>query len=146
MKQSICISAILSLMSTSISHAAGDAAKGKVLSSACASCHGSYGVSVDDQYPNLAGQHQSYLINALQEYQSGQRNNMTMKAEIGPLSAQDIENLAAYYSANILVPSYSEDSKTLHIPYAEVGSERYQAEFKYLNDFSFEMIKLEPLD
>lgn len=135
----------LNLLAIPLCQATGDAAKGKLLSGACSSCHGTYGVSHDDSYPNLAGQQQGYLIKALQQYQSGQRSNSTMQAEVGPLSAQDIENLAAYFSGNVVIPSYSTDSRILHIPYVGVGGGFYQGDLQYLHDTSFELMNIIPL-
>ena len=50
-------------------------------------------------YPNLAGQHQEYLLSALQAYKSGDRNNPIMMPMAAPLSDQDMQDLAAYYSS-----------------------------------------------
>lgn len=124
---------------------AGDAAKGQALSSACSACHGVTGLSVSEEYPNLAGQKQAYLIKALQQYQSGQRSNSTMQAEVGPLSAQDIENLAAYFTENSTIPSYSKESRILHIPVVSVLSEHYQADMEHLSESTFGLTTVKPL-
>ncbi|MEQ1636582.1 MAG: cytochrome c [Methylococcales bacterium] len=135
----------LTLLSIPLCQAAGDAAKGKEISGACSSCHGAYGISKSESYPNLAGQHQGYIIKALQQYQSGQRSDPTMQAEVGPLSAQDIENLAAYYSGNAIIPTYATDTKLLHIPYIEVAAEFFQGDLLFLHDTSFELTTIKPL-
>ena len=64
----------------------------------CASCHGSNGIGVSPMYPTLAGQHESYLIRALHEYQTGYRKNPIMNAMAASLSATDIRIIAAYFS------------------------------------------------
>ncbi len=64
-------------------------------------CHGSEGKSTSPIYPNLAGQQEVYLVQALQEYKSGGRSGgqaEIMKAYVVGLSDDDINNLAAYYS------------------------------------------------
>ena len=140
------LAGFLCLIFSQWTSAAGDAAKGKALSSACSSCHGAVGVSVDAQYPNLAGQHENYLLQALQQYQSGQRSNAIMQAQVGPLSAQDMENLAAYFSGNAVIPSFSWESNLLHIPYIGVGTEVYQGDLLYLQGSNFTLSTMKPLN
>jgi cytochrome c553 len=65
----------------------------------CVACHGANGVSTDPNNPNLGGQWRDYLEKALRDYKSGARNNAIMGAFAKTLSRQDIEKLAAYYSA-----------------------------------------------
>ena len=64
----------------------------------CTSCHGSDGIAVSPLYPTLAGQHESYLIRALLEYQSGYRKNPIMHSMEATLSPADITVVAAYFS------------------------------------------------
>jgi cytochrome c553 len=79
--------------------AKGDAAAGQEKSKLCEACHGADGKSVDPSYPNLAGQYGSYLQKALKDYRSGRRSNPVMAGMAGPLSDQDIEDLAAWYAS-----------------------------------------------
>jgi cytochrome c553 len=65
----------------------------------CASCHGLDGNSATPDYPRLAGQYADYLAHALKDYKSGRRKNPIMAGFAGALSKADIDNLAAYYSA-----------------------------------------------
>ena len=51
--------------------AAGDPAAGKSRSSPCTACHGFTGLSPSDQFPNLAGQKQRYLVPACQGERRG---------------------------------------------------------------------------
>lgn len=76
----------------------GDAAKGKETAKTCFACHGEHGQSVDPQYPKLAGQYADYIVQVLKEYKDGQRNNAIMKGFATPLSEQDMEDVAAYFS------------------------------------------------
>ncbi len=79
--------------------AAGDPAAGQTKSSTCVACHGADGNSSDPQYPRLAGQYADYLQQALKSYQDGSRQNAIMSGFASGLSAQDIQDLAAYYAA-----------------------------------------------
>lgn len=65
----------------------------------CVACHGSDGVGVLPEYPNLAGQHEDYIERALEEYKKGARKNPIMAGFASTLSAEDIKALAEYYSS-----------------------------------------------
>jgi len=73
--------------------------EGKSKATACLQCHGEAGVATAGQWPNLAGQHESYLQQALKQYQTGQRSDLLMAPIVSGLDAAAIENLAAFYSA-----------------------------------------------
>lgn len=79
--------------------ASGNAAAGQKKAAVCEACHGKDGHSVDPNYPELAGQHQTYLIKALADYRSGRRTNAIMAGFASPLSNQDIADLAAWYAS-----------------------------------------------
>ena len=66
---------------------------------ACAACHGETGVSPTPTWPMLAGQYKSYITQALKDYRSGARQNAVMSGFAGGLSDDDIDDLAAYFSA-----------------------------------------------
>lgn len=74
-------------------------AAGKDKSVICAACHGETGISPTPLWPNLAGQHQDYLAQAVHEYQDGERKHPVMSAQAASLSKDDIRDLAAYFSA-----------------------------------------------
>ena len=78
-----------------------EAAKSKV--SMCIGCHGivGYKASYPEVYsvPKIAGQNEKYLQAALRAYASGERTHPTMDAIAKSLSAQDIADIAAYYSS-----------------------------------------------
>ena len=81
--------------------AAGDAAAGEQKAYTCLGCHGvKHYVNTYPTYhvPKIAGQHEAYLISALQSYRSKQRGHATMQANAGLLTDQDIEDIAAYFS------------------------------------------------
>lgn len=79
--------------------APGDAATGRKWAPLCMSCHGAHGISTQPSYPNLAGQKEAYLIDAMHEYKNGMRKNPTMVAMAAPLSSQVIADLAAFFSS-----------------------------------------------
>jgi cytochrome c553 len=75
-----------------------DAGRKKV-QEVCQACHGMDGNSPIPDNPKLAGQYRDYLAKALRDYKSGARKNPVMQGMVGTLTPQDIENIAAYYSA-----------------------------------------------
>jgi cytochrome c553 len=79
--------------------AKGSAGDGQAKAQTCQACHGLDGKSLDPSYPNLAGQHESYLVKALADYRAGRRTNAVMGAMAAPLSDRDIEDLAAWYAS-----------------------------------------------
>ncbi len=73
----------------------------------CQGCHGIEGwrTAYPEVYrvPKIAGQHQAYMVKALQAYKSGERGHPTMKAIAASLSDEDMADLAAYYAQQALV-------------------------------------------
>ena len=77
----------------------GDAKAGRQKAeSVCGVCHGVDGLAKIPEAPNLAGQNESYLIEQITAFKSGERKNEMMSVVVQDLSDADIENLAAYYS------------------------------------------------
>ena len=81
--------------------AAGDPARGHQLTYTCVGCHGIAGYK--NAYPNyhvpkIGGQSETYLTNALVEYQRGTRVHPTMQAQALGFSDQDIADIAAFLS------------------------------------------------
>jgi cytochrome c553 len=77
---------------------AGDIQAGKSKAASCAGCHGPQGISIIPGYPHLAGQKAGYLVASLKSFRSGDRANPIMGPMAQPLSDQDIDDLAAFYS------------------------------------------------
>ena len=75
-----------------------NAATGKAQSVLCAVCHGSDGMSVATNIPNLAGQHYEYLIQQLIAYKEGTRKNGVMNEIVRPMPLAELRNVAAYFS------------------------------------------------
>jgi len=74
-------------------------AAGQELAKTCAQCHGEGGVSQTAQWPSLAGQHGSYIAQALHQYKTGERTDAIMGALAAPLSDKDIEALAVFFAS-----------------------------------------------
>lgn len=67
----------------------------------CAACHGQDGKGTAPMYPNLAGQNDTYLGNALKAYRAGEREggmSSVMTPMAAALSDEDIIDIAEYYS------------------------------------------------
>ena len=65
----------------------------------CAACHGAKGITANPQWPNLAGQHSSYLRKQLNDYKVGKtRNAVIMTGVVAGLSEKEIDLLAQYYA------------------------------------------------
>lgn len=80
--------------------AAGDMAAGKVKAAeVCAACHGADGVSISNQFPNLAGQYADYIVESLKQYSNGQRKNAVMLGFAAQLSEKEMNDLAAWYAS-----------------------------------------------
>ena len=95
----LILAAAAILLAPAIASAEGDPARGQEKSQVCHACHGNDGKSVDPNYPNLAGQYESYLVKALSDYRSGARQNAIMNGFAASLTNQDIEDLAAWYAS-----------------------------------------------
>ena len=79
--------------------AAGSEATPPQAAAACGACHGQNGISVNAQWPTLAGQYESYLEHSLWQYKNGERANAVMAAQATLIADEDIPLLARYYSS-----------------------------------------------
>lgn len=79
--------------------AEGAADAGKAKAAVCAACHGADGNSLNPEWPSLAGQHDSYILNSLKAFKAGTRTNVLMAGQVAALSDQDMQDLAAYFGA-----------------------------------------------
>ena len=94
-------------------------AQGKLPQAAqlCVSCHGQDGVAVAPIYPSLAGQHEDYIVRALNEYRHGGRKNPVMKGFAANLKDEDITEIAGYFSK--LSPSLGTEPR----PYTRLSAD-----------------------
>src|SRR5512134_647462 len=99
MKRTLLTAGLLALLSIfGIALAGGDPAAGKAKAASCGGCHGANGEGVKPN-PALAGLPEAKFVQAMKDYKSGKRANPVMKSFAGPLSDQDLANLAAYYAS-----------------------------------------------
>lgn len=79
------------------------AAPAEVSTSMCTGCHSipGYQTSFPQVYrvPMIAGQHQDYIVAALQAYRKGERSHPTMRGIAQTLTDDEINSLAAYYAS-----------------------------------------------
>ena len=73
--------------------------EGRAKAQACAACHGADGNAVLAGVPSLAGQPGQFIVQALFMYREGSRQNPVMTALAGALKNADLNDLAAYFSA-----------------------------------------------
>ena len=76
-----------------------DASVGETKARSCAVCHGTLGVAIAPDTPNLAGQPERYLSEQLKAYRSGKRSHEVMSLMAKPLSDDDIASLAAWFAS-----------------------------------------------
>jgi cytochrome c553 len=72
---------------------------GREQAGACAACHGEAGISLQANWPSLAGQHEDYLREVLSQYRNNVRTDPVMRGQVQILTDDDIANLAAFYAA-----------------------------------------------
>ena len=77
--------------------AAGNVAAGEIKAVECGGCHGDVGQGMGS-YPALAGKPAAAVVKALQDFKSGTTPSL-MHGLAASFSAQDIEDLAAYYAS-----------------------------------------------
>jgi len=78
---------------------AADIEAGKAKAALCVACHGADGNSINVIWPNLAGQHASYITKQLREFKEGKRVNATMQGMVVALTDEDMINIAAFYES-----------------------------------------------
>jgi cytochrome c553 len=106
---------------TAPSLAAGSKEAGQAKAATCAACHGMDGNSVNPEWPNLAGQHETYIVRQLTAFHGGQRQNVLMSPMAAILSEQDMADLAAYFSSQAIRGGETEPSK------AKLGQRVYRS-------------------
>jgi cytochrome c553 len=103
--------------------AIGSKEAGQAKAATCAACHGMDGNSIaNPEWPNLAGQHASYIMKQARHFRAGERQNVLMSPMAMILQDQDIEDLAAYFSSQTLRPTGETDPAKL-----KLGERLYRA-------------------
>ncbi len=98
--------------------AAGSKEAGQAKAATCSACHGMDGTSMGPEWPNLAGQHETYIVKQLQAFHAGQRQNPLMSPMAAILSDQDMADVAAYFSSQPIRGGETDPSKAklgLHV-------------------------------
>ena len=110
MNRLVFIITTILMTGVSASVVAGDPAAGQVKAQACVACHGADGNSTNSGFPSLAGQVSGYIAGQLAAFKSGKRANAIMMGLAQPLSAEDMDDIDAWYAAQTIAPrSISED-------------------------------------
>lgn len=98
----------------------GSVEEGQTKSTTCVACHGANGNSANPEWPNIAGQHASYILKQLQAFKAGERQNPLMTPIAMTLSEDDMADLAAYYSQQTLTGLEADPAKV------ELGQRLYR--------------------
>lgn len=120
LQQFFVLSFLLAITSTWPVSAA-DLAAGEQKAAPCATCHGQKGNSSNAQWPNLAAQQSTYMVNQLKAFKAGDRINVMMNSMTANLSNEDINNLAAYFSSQKAVKSSGGDPALIKSGEAKAG-------------------------
>jgi len=95
--------------------AAGSKEAGQTMAATCSACHGMDGNSLNPEWPNLAGQHASYITRQVKGFKAGQRQNVLMTPMASILTDQDIDDLAAFFSSQTLRPTGETEPSKLNL-------------------------------
>ena len=96
-KSATMIFAILAGLGGTLSVQASDNLRVRLLASTCATCHGPGGHSLG-AIPSIAGQEKDYLQVAMLEQRSGERETTVMRKYMNGYTAEEIGQLAEYFS------------------------------------------------
>lgn len=86
----------------------GDASAGQTKSATCAACHGMDGNPASSLYPKLAGQHEGYIARQVEMFKSHKRENPIMMGFSAALSAQDMNDIGAYFASKASLPGVAD--------------------------------------
>lgn len=100
-----CAAALLAMLCVAQSAFAADPEAGRRKAETCAACHGANGSATLPNMPSLAAQSAFYLLAQLVQFKTKQRSDPQMTPLAEALADADIEDIAAYYAAQPLVPS-----------------------------------------
>jgi formylglycine-generating enzyme required for sulfatase activity len=77
----------------------------------CTACHGESGMGVMAGVPVLTGQHEDYLVHALEAYRRGDRDHHAMQAIARNLTRRQIRALSAYFAKHAHLTAVDGDAK-----------------------------------
>lgn len=87
----------------------------------CENCHGETGNSPLPNVPNLAGQNPVYLLNQIEKFGDGRRNDPFMSGLVKLLKPEERFHMSVFYAGQKVVPTPAKDARL-----AKVGQEHYQ--------------------
>lgn len=93
------VAAFLASLGSDTVEAGGGTAPAFDKAATCVACHGQNGIGLSPSWPTLAGQHEEYLVHALNQYRDGSRKDPVMSPMAAPLSDEDVKLLAMYFSS-----------------------------------------------
>ncbi len=96
--KSVWIGCVLACSLVASTASAGDAALGARKAAVCGACHGINGSSINPEWPNLAGQHETYVAAQLLQFQQGARVDPLMTPMAVGLTDADMQDLGAHYA------------------------------------------------
>jgi cytochrome c553 len=108
---------IVGALVSSLTYAKGDPAKAEqTVTKICAGCHNTDGNSTIPVNPVLAGQHPEYLLKQLMNFKAqagkpAERINPIMNGNVAQFSAEEMENLAAYFAIQKPKPRAARDAE-----------------------------------
>lgn len=91
-------------LAASFSSHAADVEAGRKKAEACGACHGADGNAVLPSVPSLAGQPAQFIATQLLMFREGRRKEAQMSPFAAGLTNADLNNIAAYFSAQTLKP------------------------------------------
>jgi cytochrome c553 len=92
------IGSALAALCLAASAQAGDAAAGAGKAAVCAACHGANGSSINPEWPNLAGQHESYIAEQLALFKNATRTDPLISPMAAALTEADMQDLGAHFA------------------------------------------------
>ena len=84
--------------------------EGRTKAQACVGCHGPAGNSAIPGIPSLSGQPKQFIVSALFQFREGKRKSDQMSPFAANLSNADMNDLAAYFSAQAIVQEVAKTS------------------------------------
>ncbi len=104
----------------------------------CQRCHGTDGHSRNGRCPNLAGQNPAYLVQQLQHFSEGQRQDFQMQSIVKKMTDADKVAVAIYFSRMSPYPAITERGDgaaqgevIFHIKCAQCHGKRGQGQYNY---------------
>jgi cytochrome c553 len=98
---SLLAATLIGVIAGNAAIAEGNPEAGAAKSAACQGCHGPTGNSVNPEWPSLAGLGADYIVEQIQAFKSGKRNNPIMMGMAMALAPEDMPDVAAYFSAQV---------------------------------------------